>query len=239
MDDFTPAVQQAEPNTDMLAAGKLAEVAGDQRFIAICQQSAQLSVFQQFKTIETPEQYDQAIDAFDASKKAVKDLEALRHTVVDYPTKFIKLVNGLFKQIRDGLEVSKKHLGVIINSKKAADEEAAQAAIEEQKDQTDGEAIVNEDGVVQMGDEPILPPSNTVESARGAKVHTRKDIEVEIEDMTAFLKALVSKNARYGWFVSVKEELIEVKIGALKRLIKDNGGKKIPGVKVTKVTKTI
>jgi len=254
MNDFIPAAAPVVPQqtTDQQATIEFAKVAGDQRLIVLMQQSAQLSLFLPFKKIETLEQYDQAIDAFTASKKTIKDLETLRHSAVDYPTKLVKMINGLFKQIRDGIERSKNHLGLIINAKKQADDALAKAAEIEAEAKRQAaidagvpvipEVIDAGDGVgeVQM-EGNVIPviPSNTVESARGAKVHTRKDIEVEVVDLKLFLKTLASKNQRYEWFTDEAESLIEVKIGPLKALHKANSAKKIPGLLFKTVTKTI
>ena len=253
MNDFIPGSQvavtgglAAQTETDSAAQANVqfAQVAADQRLLNLMQASAQLQLFQQFKVIETQAQYDQAIDAFTAAKGKIKELEDLRKGVVAVPTKFVQMVNNLFKQIRDGISRSKDHLGDIIDAKKQKDLQAAELAAKEAAEKVkEGEPeVVEEDGVgvVQMGEgEQTPPPSNVIKSAKGAKVHTRKDILVEVVDIPLFLKTLSSKNKRYGWFTEKADDLVEVKLGVLKQLVKDNRQKKIPGVKVKEITKTV
>jgi len=251
MNDFVPGSQvmtvnnQVAPADPMIQANaQFAQVAADQRLLSLMQASAQLQLFQQFKKIETQAQYDQAIDAFTAAKEKIKDLEDLRKSVVAVPTKFVQMVNNLFRQIRGGIEKSKEHLGDIIDAKKQMDLQAAELAAKEASEKIkEGEPeVVEEDGVgtVQMGEGgQTPPPSNVVESARGAKVHTRKDILVEVVDLKLFLKTLSSKNKRYEWFTEKADDLIDVKLGVLKQLVKDNRQKKIPGVKFKDITKTV
>jgi hypothetical protein len=251
MDDFVPmngtvSVPQVAPpaqlTVDQRAATEFVKVAGDQRLIGLMLKSAQMQVYLRHPRIENQAQYDQAIDAFDAAKKVIKDAEDLRHEWVDLPTKLVSMINETFKKnVKDPIEVVKAHLGRMIDVKKGEDAAAAQRIQQQQVElAASGQPVVGEDGRVQVGAVEVQTPGNVVSSARGAKVHSRTETIVTITDLTAFLKIVCGTNKRFDWLQAHLDELVEVKIGVLKRLILEKGKvKSIPGVEIEKGTKTV
>ena len=241
----TEIVNTTPPQSlELKASMEVAKVAGNPALLGLIGRSTQLAQWKNFKLIENQVQYDQAIDAFSATKIVLKELEDLRHGVVDFPTKVVSLVNGLFKSVRDGVEKSKVHIGGIINVKKQSDAAAAQRAADAAAlaavDQTP-QVVTNVSGenVVEFEPPPIQVPSNVVESAKGAKVHTRTDTEVSITNLELFLKAVVSKNKRNLWLSENAAGLVNVNLTVLKKLIAENGKKKVDGVSIEKVERTV
>jgi len=218
---------------------ELARVTADSRLLRIIQTATTLKVLEQYKVIETQEQYDQAIDAFEALKQAIKDAEAIRKDAVAFPTRITQLINGFFKPIRDGIEKTKDHVGVLIQRKKSADAEAAQRAQEAAvaQAQATGEAAVV-DGVVQF-DDTVPVPGNVVESAKGAKVHTRTHDTLEITDLVVFLKACISKSPRYSYLAGNINEIVAVNTGLVLKIAKEKKVKKVPGCEIVLVSKVV
>ena len=230
---------------ELKASMEVAKVAGNPALLGLIKRSTQLAQWKNFKLIENQVQYDQAIDAFNEAKSILKDAEDLRHGVVDFPTKVVSLVNALFKSVRSGVEGCKGHIGGIINVKKQADAAAAQRAADAAAAVMEKEQVpqVVEDAtgqsVVQFEPPPVEVPSNVVESAKGAKVHTRTDTVVEITDLVEFLKAVVSRNKRNVWLNENAGELVGVNLSVLKKLIAENNKKSVPGVAIRKETRTV
>lgn len=234
-----------EMSMEVKANLELAKATQDGRLLKILQQATMLKQLQQFKKIMDKTQYDQAIDAFKLSGELVNELEKIRHEYVDFPTLVTKLINQFFKTIRDGLQASKEHLGRIIDTKKQEDEAAAARIQKEQQEKIEaGEPVVVEkDGVevVQLTPDFVTTeaPGNVITSTRGAQVQTRKDLGIELEDLTEFLKVCVSKNQRNKWLSDHVEEVIEVKLTPLKKLIKENKKKSVPGLKLDQIRRTV
>lgn len=234
-------VKKADPiPLDMLANQELTKVLADGRVLQLMQYTATLHQLLPMTVIENQSQYDQVIDAFDSAKKLINLVEERRVEFVGFPTKVVKLINDLFKQMKGNVEIAKNHFGALIEAKKQFD-----AAIYA-RSQADGvtkepQIVPSSEGVgkVDFGGESISPPSNVVSSAKGAKTHSRGDIEVTIIDLEAFLKVVVSKNKRYAEFNAAIGELVEVKIGPLKKLIKDGKKRTVPGVKIEATSKTV
>jgi len=236
MEEFIPNGVDTGGNTlmpvEVRASMELVKVTQDARMLGVIQAATRLAQLRQFGKIETQEQYDQAIDAFSAVKEALKTAEFIRHEYVDFPTTVVKLTNDFFRSVKDNLESTKAHLSQIIQAKKSADEAAAKRATEELAGM--GPVVkTGSDGVTTVEIEPNIEiPKNVVMSAKGAKVHTRRDTVVKVVDLRAFLKAAMSKSTRNIWLNEGIEELVEVKVGVLKRLIIENKRSKVPGVVV-------
>lgn len=245
MNEFIPVeVVESSPvlDDDTKANMELVTVINDARIANILQWDAYLKQFQSFKKIETPEQYTQTIEAFDAAKERLKELEGLRHMYVDYQTKVVGLKNGYFRQVREGLERSKGHLGGLIQKKKDEDlaaamrqREAEEALIEEQGSVEQ----VLEDGmnlVQTSGSEPVTQiPGNVVETSSGARVHSRETLTVTVYDKKELIKAAIGTNKRFGYLQEVFDEMVEINTAVLKRAIKGKAKiKKVPGVEFEK-----
>lgn len=255
MEDFIPKTveQTALDNTkkaELMANMELAKVTADQSFLAIIRKAStwKLAVQQSPKAIETTADFDTAINAFDEMKEELKSLETMRKGYVAFPTKVVGMVNGLFRTVRDDIEGSKLFLGNLIQAKKSADEEAVRRAQEEAAEKAaagETPAPVEQevsDGIGKVEFESPAPemPANTVESSRGAKVHTRTDIGVEVEDLKEFLKVLVSKEERHKWLTDNVAEIVTINIGTVKRLLKENDRKKkVKGLKIEKTEKVV
>jgi hypothetical protein len=164
------------------------------------------------------------------------------------------MVNALFKQVRDGMLKSKDHVGRLIDvrkgeiereflRKKAEAEEQERERLEKIKKGEKQDVVTEEvtEGIEKVQMEIKIPdaPENTVVSTRGAKVHTRQTESLEIIDLAAFLKLLVSKDRRNGWLVEKRGELVKIDTGLLQKLMKENKKAKVGGVKVVKDTKTV
>lgn len=243
---------------------KVGEAASDVRVMDIIKDSAKLKQLKNFTKIETTEQYDQAIDCFNLAKERLTEAERLRHEYVDLPTMVSRSINAFFKTIRDGLESSKGHIGVLIDKKKQKDEEEQRKIREEaEKERVKKEAellkaqelkakMQEEDGVdgeeeviVPDFQEESLPkvppePSNVVSSEKGAKVHTRTTEVYEVEDLLAFLKGVVSNAKRMEWFTKYRDEVVTVNLAVVKKIDQENKGRKaIPGIKKRVERKTV
>ena len=234
-------VKPTPMTTELKANLELAKVLQDNTMLALIQRTTQLKQLQQFNVIETDVQYSQAIDSFDLTKKTIKELENIRHEYVDFPTKVTQLINNFFRDIRVGVEKTKRHLGIIIDKKKQAD--VKQAEREQKLHEETGAVVVDtpdEDVKQVVMDKPeVVLPENVIKSERGAKVHTRSDTSVEIIDFAAFLKVCAGKNKRFKCFQSHKEELININHSVLKRLVKDGKKRSVPGLVIKQVTITI
>lgn len=233
-----------ELSIEVKASLELVKVTQDAVLLQMISQATQLQQLRQFHKIETQAQYDQAIDAFDACKKLIAEWEAKRHWFVDYPTKVVDLINGFFRTVKDGMTATKTHLGKLIDARKLQDIEAAnraQVATNEAAAAqiTTGEPPENGMGIVQLEPTPVQMPSNVVTSARGAKVHTRKDTVLQMKDLQEFLKACTSKSARNLWLSENAEKLVVVNLAALKQLMKENEKKVVPGIEVVEERKVI
>lgn len=231
---------QGDMPIEVKAQVEMSRVTADSRFLTHVQRAAQIQQLERFREIETQEQYDQAIGVFSAAKDTLRELEELRKEYVAYPTKVVSMINGLFRQVRDGLERSKAHIGVLIDKKKMLDEAAARRAAEEAAKQAPEDREV-EDGVTAVAVEPtpVVEPSNVVESSRGEKVHTRVTEELEIVNLGAFLKACGSKAKKNEWLVPHVEEIVSVNLNKLRALMKENGKRSVDGVRVNKKRTTV
>ena len=224
-------------NHDTLAQAEYAKVLQDGRVLELMQYIGTLYQLSNVTVIENQVQYDQVIDAFDSSKKLLKLIDERRIEIVGFPTKTISLINGLFKQLKENVDKVKGHFSALIEAKKGFDE--AQFDMGQQQ-QHEPQVVESDDGVgtVEFAGEQA-PPGNVVKSARGAKAHSRSDIEIEITDPVKFLKVVVSSNKRYADINAAIGELVEIKVGVLKRLIKEGKRRTLPGVEITQVSKTV
>lgn len=232
-DPTSPEALEAKANVE------LAKVLQDQRIAQIMQYTATLHQLLPVTAIENQTQYDQVIDAFDSSKKLIKLVEERRLSFVQFPTKVIKLVNNLFKQLRENVEIAKNHFAALIEAKKQFDAQVYERTHLEGATH-DPQVTTSEDGVgtVEFADEQ-QPPSNVVTSAKGAKTHSRTDVEIEIVDLPAFLKLVAGKNKRYEDLQANINQLIEVKMNVLKKLVKEGNRKSLPGLEIKRVSKTV
>ena len=234
-----PASVPQKVDHDALAQAEYAKVLQDGRVLELMTYIGTLYQLSNVTAIENQVQYDQVIDAFDSSKKLLKLIDERRIEIVGFPTKTISLINGLFKQLKENVDKVKGHFSALIESKKAFDKAQFDMGTAETLSQ-EPQVVESDDGVSTVafaGEQEA--PSNVVKSARGAKTHSRTDIEIEVTDLVAFLKVVVSSNKRYADFNAAASELVEVKVGVLKRLIKEGKRRKLPGVKIEHVSKTV
>jgi len=239
MPTSAPIAPSPEQAIEVRASMELARVTTDSRLLRIIQTATTLKVLEQFKVIETQEQYDQAIDAFEALKAAIKDLKNMKETSYAFHKRVYDLIRDFFNPIIKGIEQTKDHVGALIQRKKDADAEAAQRAQEAAvaQAQATGEAAVV-DGVVQF-DDTVPVPGNVVESAKGAKVHTRTHDTLEITDLVAFLKACISKSPRYAYLAGNINEIVAVNTGLVLKIAKEKKVKKVPGCEIVAVSKVV
>lgn len=245
-EQFIPVVKSAGDTPaaapvplDVLANQELAKVMQDGRVTQLMTFTATLHQLLPVTVIENQSQYDQVIDAFDSAKKLLKLIEERRVEIVGFPTKVVSLINDLFRQLRIGVEIAKTHFGALIEAKKQFDAQnyamSQQAAVEQGP-----QSVQIDDGIEKVQFESTQEaPMNVVKSAKGAKVHSRTDIEVTIVDLVAFLKVLTSTNKRYADISALAGEIVEIKIGPLKKLIKEGNRKKIPGLKIEQTSRTV
>ncbi len=238
VDVADPASVPQKINHDALAQTEYAKVLQDGRVLELMTYIGTLYQLSNVTVIENQVQYDQVIDAFDSSKKLLKLIDERRVEIVGFPTKTISLINGLFKQLKENVDKVKGHFSALIEAKKGFDK--AQYDMGQQQPPEEPQVVESDDGVstVEFAGEQA-PPSNVVKSARGAKAHSREDIEVEITDPVKFLKVVVSSNKRYADINAAIGELVEIKVGVLKRLIKEGNRRTLPGVEITPVSKTV
>jgi hypothetical protein len=243
----TPVILTPEQSLELRANMELVKPATDSRFIDIMTKQ----IHWKGQHAATPaaiaddKQYKHAIDIFDEMKKQNKALEELRKEYVAFPTKVVSMINGLFKTVRDSIDLSRGIVGKLIQDKKSADEKAALllvAQAEEKAKAGELESSEIDDGVSKVDFEPTLPelPGNVVESGSGAKVHTRTSLSVEVMDLGEFLKIMTSKQNRLFWLTDHLAEVVKIDIPALSRILKENPTKrKINGLKIEKVEKVV
>lgn len=249
MDDFTPTAP-TEQSDELKANIELAKAAVDPAFLAFVQKQ----IFWDQNRPNTPDRIPDdeteknMVGLFDEMKQALKELEQLRLRYVAFPTKVVNMINGLFRQTRQGIEKNKTFVGGLIarrqeEKRQAYERElAAQQAKEAEGVRQEPIFQQNGEGVGRVQFETPAPeaPPNTVSSDKGAKVTMRSDLEVEVVDLRDFLKALVSKEQRGQWLSGEYEKLVTINMGPLKQLLKDNPTKrKVKGLKITKVQKAV
>jgi hypothetical protein len=228
-----PAQPPMDPSTK--ATYKLAEMMADQTILNHMKASA---LWQQailvVKEIENDGAYENAINTFTKVKAAIKSWEDLRHTYVDYPTKFVQMANDTFRPVRLSFEKAKDHLSKLLSD---YDLKKRIAAAEEQK-RIDAEAAKNaspappeekqiEGGTseVQMGAPVVAPPLTVIKTEEGGKVQMREVLVVDVVDLPKLLKAITSTSKRNEVYTT---DLVEVKMPALRKLC--TGKRKVPGV---------
>lgn len=244
-EEFIPANGNgavAVVSDEMRASLELVKVAQDARFLECIAKATTLKVLEGFSRIEDDEQYEQAINAFDACKKAIRELETLRKEYVAFPTKVVSLVNATFKTVRDGLTGTKEHTGKMIDVRKQADLELNRQRLEEAREVSEEPVqTTDEAGVTTVQFEPVVPeaPSNVVESVKGAKVHSRSETVVTVVSKAAFVRAVMGKNKRNEWMTKHAEEVLQVNMTLVKEIVKDNKKRKFPGLKVETKTRTV
>jgi hypothetical protein len=232
-----------------------AKAAGDPAFLEFLQLQVKWQPIEgNLKKLVGDDDLNKAVDLFDEMKVSIKNLDDLRLQHVAFPTKVVSMVNSLFKQVRDGMARSKDHVGRLIDvrrqeverefqRKKLEAEEQERKRLEKAKKGEKQDVVTEEvaEGIKKVQMEIKIPdaPENTVVSTRGAKVHTRQTESLEIVDLAAFLKLLVSKDKRNGWLVEKRGELVKIDTGLLQKLMKDNKKAKVGGMKVVKESKTI
>lgn len=224
-----------KPSMEALAQQEYAKVLQDSRIAKIMQNTAILHQLLPMTVITNQTEYDQVIDAFDSAKKMIQYTEKCRVEIVGFPTKVIKMINELFKQLKGNVTIAKDHLGALIDAKKKFDKQMIEAGVQAVEDKP------LEEGVTKINIEGDLDekPNNVVSSAKGAKVHTRTGLSVTIMDKVALLKMLVSKNKRYAPFTEALDDIVEINIGPLKKIIKENNRQKLPGLKIEQTSRTV
>jgi len=254
MEEFAPkmgqvTVYQAEVekptsqlSPEIRATIKQAEVAGDPRFLNLIKAAALWQQTTKTVTMLTTEQeYVNGIEIFAKLKAALGEVESLRHEVVDFPTKFVDLVNAMFRPLRTNLENVKLHWSGLISAydakKRREVEEATKKAQEEAKSAPQqqqelplGDGMARVEIGIQM---PAQVPTTQVTQS-GAKVTMRDSLEMIIGEPEDLLKAILSKTERNSVFTL---DLISFNEPAIRKLC--SGKRKIPGVKWEIVKKAV
>jgi hypothetical protein len=232
-----PVPIEKAQNTQVQVAIEYAKITASQDFQSLLRNAASFTPAKAYKVTDR-ETMLHAIDINDAMKRDLKTAEEMRKDAVAVPNAYVALVNDTFKQLKNQLELIKKHLSDEILRQKTMEEEefkkqqeALQKAAEEAPPpvmsmEVDGVSVV-QTGAMSVFDAPQM--QNVIKTESGAKTHTREDLSVKVVDMEAFLKAVISKAKGYEYLTV---DLVEVKIGALKMLIKEQKKKKVPGVEI-------
>jgi len=231
-------------NPDQQAQLALAqEVMGKTDFNGLMQRTSEYETFvRTMSRVETKAQFDTCSTMFAAVKSDYQVAEEMRKQAVAFPDKFVRMVNKLFKEtIKDPLELLKKKLGrerdEYIHRAEEEAEKVRQEIEEAARVTSEGmEGVMA--GVVSLEAGPVLemPAVDTVSRTEIGTVYQRESTTVEVKDMMALLKCIVSRDKRWAW---VTEELIEVKIGPLKAALAANGWKKLPGVEVIREKRSV
>ena len=144
------------------ASQELAKVLQDGRVLQLMQYTATLHQLLPVTAIENQSQYDQVIDAFDSAKKLINLVEERRVEFVGFPTKVVKLINDMFKQLKGNVAIAKDHFGALIEAKKQFDAAVFKRAHEEAGPQ-EPHVVQGEDGVGVVDFDNTPPePSNVV-----------------------------------------------------------------------------
>jgi len=165
----------------------------------------------------------QAVTSLGMVKTTHKDLEKMRKGIVAFPNKWVKTVNGMFKGLRLSLEkVESKLNAEVMKYRDIKRREIERAAAEAAK--IAAETPVPVKGLEIMDEEnlpitPVPPEVPVMESVtkgeNGAASFEKETITVEIIDQAKLVKAALDKRV-----VKIPFDLIEIKEGVLKRLVK-------------------
>ncbi len=188
-----------------------------------------MGVIQRVSSFEVPTT-NVIVESDDAEKQAVvlvgqvrdvkKDLEDLRKGIVTFPNKFVKTVNGMFKDLKDSCErYEKRVLDKIQPFRRKREAEVLKKQQEALKEAAEATQVPES----LDGDVPTLPsapevpktPSN-VTKAGGHAVHEREETVVNVLDAVKLIKAAIDNRKP-----KVKMDCISVDEAALKRNIKD------------------
>ena len=252
-EQFTPA-QQVQPkainqmvpaNPDQMAQVALAqEVMTTDSFNDLMRRTTEYETFgRNLVKIESKEQFDAVSVKFIAVKEDYKVAEEMRKQAVAFPSKFVMMVNKLFKEsIKDSLNNLKITFGryrddwIKREEDKLAEELRAKTANRTQ-DQMSLPGPIGE-GVTEIDAPPIeaAAPVETVTRTDQGTVYQREELNVEVVDVIKLLKTIVSTDKRYAYITA---DLVEIKQGALKQLVRDNPKRAIPGVKAGKVRRSV
>lgn len=250
MDNFIPAkIEQPAPQPpEVQAQIQLAGVTADPQFSTLLKASAMwLQVLTTVPRINNDQDYQNALELFTKVKRAIDAKENFRHSVVDVPTKFVRLVNDMLRPLGDNFEKVKGHLSRIISDwdaiKRREAEEAQRKADEAHAAQQEQPAAPESadaeipgppaEGKVQIDPPEVAAPPTTVKTESG-QVQMREFVEIEITDKIALLKAIVSKAERNEIYTT---ELVSFNEPGLKKLCE--GRRKIPGVKWERKKKAV
>jgi len=218
---------------------KMAQLVVNDEAIALAKETAALSVRPEFlnlvekvsvfetgvKEVKVTDDASekQAVTSLGMVKTTHKDLEKMRKGIVAFPNKWVKTVNGMFKGLRLSLEkVESKLNAEVMKYRDIKRREIERAAAEAAK--IAAETPIPVKGLEVMDEEnlpvtPVPPEVPVMESVtkgeNGAASFEKETITVEIIDQAKLVKAALDKRV-----VKIPFDLIEIKEGVLKRLVK-------------------
>jgi len=238
---MTPEVVPTQPTQEALAKGRAAlDVQGNPRFVQIMVQVSQaLQVAQRMPPVQDQVGYNTGSHFLVALKGTEKELKQLKVDALRFPKLYEKSVKNAMRPVEDMLGKSinlvegvlLKWVEVVEAEQKRQEEIAAQAAPEIiPKVLTDEspsvEALKNGGGAEGMSPPPP-PPLTTNVSTEAGSVHVRTYEDIEVVDMMALLKAIVSQADRNNHCTL---DMVQPNMKVIREAVQ--GRRKIPGVEV-------
>ena len=236
-----------EENQQLLAASlELGKASADPDFLQIVKKQTEWRTMNLPKRIEDEGQMTLMQNLFGEMKVKLNELEKIRLSKVSFPTKVVNLINGLFRQVREGIKKDQDFVGSLISTRHDELKREAEAAKQEMEQVQEGPAVLQPNaidsgvGKFQFDPQNIAPPEKTMVTEGGVKVQMREDVEITVINLGDFLKSLVSQAEGNKWLNEAAGELVSVDVQAVKRLLKANPGKrKIPGLKIVRGSKAV
>lgn len=236
-----------EETQQLLAANlELGKASADPNFLQIVMKQTEWRTMNLPKRIEDDGQMKLMQNLFGEMKTKLNELEKIRLSKVSFPTKVVNLINSLFRQVREGIKKDQDFVGNLISTRHEELKREADAVKQEMEQIQEGPAVLQSNaidvgiGKFQFDPQNIAPPEKTVITEDGVKVRMREDVEITVINLGDFLKSLVSQADGNKWLNEAAVELVSVNTQAIKKLLKENPGKrKIPGLKIVRGSKAV
>jgi predicted phage tail protein len=215
---------------DTALSNEVMKVYQREDFMQVIQRVSSFEVPTTNVIVESVEAEKQAVALVGQVRDVKKDLEDLRKGIVTFPNKFVKTVNGMFKDLKDSCErYEKRVLDKIQPFRRKLEAEVRKAQQEAAKAAAEATQVAEslDEDVPSLPLAPEVPktPSN-VTKAGGHAVHEREEVVVNVLDAVKLIKAAIDNRKP-----KVKMDCITIDTSALKRNVKDEDVKPVQWLK--------
>jgi hypothetical protein len=186
----------------------------------------------QITVVENEEDLEVAQRYFVAAKIGKRQFEDLRLSQVEVMTKTTKMINDMFRPIRNQIEAVQDHFSRLVGEYERKQALARMQAEEEKRKQEMKQISEDENEITPIPGNSSKPISIQKETEDGDKIRVRELTNVEILNPELLLKAILSVQKRNADFTL---DLLQFDYPALRRLAKTH--KKIPGCVIRKEAK--